>query len=256
MKLKRSGIQSGQMLTAVVLTKNEEKDITACLKSLSFCDEIIVIDGFSSDKTIEKCKKCQIYKRHLNNDFAAQRNFGLTKAKEPWVLYVDADEIVSGKLAKEIIKAVNSNEYDGFYLQRQDIFLGKKLRFGELYRKKFLRLAKKGKGRWVRPVHEVWEIKGRIGKLDNPLWHYSHKTISDLLQKINYYSTVNARYLHSQKTPVTLVDIFLYPSFKFFLNFFIKLGFLDGTAGFIFSVMMSLHSFLTRAKLYFLTQHD
>ena len=248
------------MLTAVVLTKNEEKDITACLKSLSFCDEIIVIDDFSSDKTIKLAKKftSRIIPRKLEDNFASQRNFALTKARGDWILYVDADEIVSSSLKQEITKTIKQNRktINGYFIKREDVFLGKKMHYGETGNIKMVRLARKDKGRWVRPVHEVWEIRGGIGSLNNPLLHYPHKTISDLLQKINYYSTVNAKYLHSQKTAVRQVDIFLYPTGKFFLNFFIKLGFLDGTAGLIFSLMMSLHSFLTRAKLYFLTQHD
>ncbi len=245
-------------LSAVVLTKNEEKNIDQCLKSLFFCDEIIVVDDYSTDKTllIAKKYKAKIFKNKLSDDFSKQRNYALKKAKGGWVLFVDADEIVSNKLATEIGNKIIDNKYDGFFIQRKDIFLGKILNYGEVGDVKLLRIAKKNKGFWIRPVHETWQVEGEIGYLQNPLLHKSHNNIKSLLAKINFYTTINAKYLGSNKTQIKTIDLIIYPSIKFVHNYLLKMGFMDSIEGLIFALMMSFHSFLTRAKLYLLTKDE
>ena len=123
------------MISALVLTKNEEKNIKKCLQSLSWCDELILIDDYSEDKTLQIVRAChcviKIYKRKLNNNFAAQRNFGLSKAKGDWILFIDADEVVSKSLREEIRE--KTKKQNGFYIskacafsiKRKDYFLGK-----------------------------------------------------------------------------------------------------------------------------------
>ena len=118
------------MLSAVILTKNEERKIQGLIKSLSFASEIIVVDDYSLDKTVPLAKKfgARVYTRHLNEDFAAQRNFALKQATCDWVLFVDSDESVPPALAKQILKAIKSTNINGYYLKRQDVFLNKNLR--------------------------------------------------------------------------------------------------------------------------------
>ncbi|MGB9706711.1 MAG: glycosyltransferase family 2 protein [Microgenomates group bacterium] len=246
------------MISAVVLTKNEEKNIAPCLKSLWWCDEIIVIDDYSENETIPRIKnlKLKIYKRHLGGDFAKQRNFGLKKAQGEWVLFVDADERVTPALAAEIKKKILKTPYQGFYLKRQDFWGGKLLQYGETANIKLLRLGKKSAGWWERPVHEVWKIKGRIGELKNPLLHYPHQTVSDFLKDINFYTDLNAKFFYQKGVKTSCWQILAYPAGKFIVNYFLKRGFLDGTAGFIFALFMSFHSFLTRAKLWLLGQNS
>ncbi len=246
------------MISAVVLTKNEEKNIGKCLKSLHWCDEIIVIDDYSRDKTVSLAKKlgARVYQHNLKADYSDQRNFGLKKTRGDWVLFVDADEFISSQLQDEIKeKILKSKEVAGFYLKRKDKFLGKWLQFGETSRIKLLRLARKGAGGWQRPVHDVWQIKGRIGELKNPLMHQRQLTISDFLKKINQYSSLRARQLYEQKVKTNAFFIMLYPMAKFGQNYILRLGFLDGKAGFVMAAMMSIHSFLVRAKLYLLWQN-
>lgn len=242
------------MLSAVILCKNEQDEIEKTLKGLSFCDEIIIIDDFSTDNTINIAKKytAKIFKNKLNNDFSKQRNFALKKAKGEWVLFIDSDEIVSKKLQTEIKEKIATTDLDGFYIKREDIFLGKHLHFGEVKDMYLLRLGRKNKGVWERPVHEIWKIKGTTGYLKNPLIHYSHNNVKDLLRKINYYSSLNANYLFKRKIKSSLLDIMMYPGIKFIHNYVFKLGFLDGFEGLLLSIFMSFHSFLTRSKLYLL----
>lgn len=241
------------MISAIVITKNEEKNIKDCIKSLKWCDEIIIIDDNSTDKTlelIEKDEKIKIFKKELNNDFAEQRNFGLDKAKGEWVLFIDADERVSWELENEIKTVINKNNYDGFYVKRIDFMWGMKLEYGETGDIKLLRLAKINKGRWKGKVHEKWDINGKIGYLSNPILHYPHQTIGEFLQKINFYTSIRAKELYEQNKNANFLSIILYTKIKFLQNYILKLGFRDGIRGFIIAVIMSLHSFLVRSKLW------
>lgn len=254
------------MISIVVLTKNEEKNIEECLETLKWADEIVVVDDNSTDKTVEKVKslklKVQIYERSLDGDFSAQRNFALEKAKGEWVLFVDTDERVSPELAKEIQAAVRSQEHkDGYYLLRKDLMWGTWLKHSDLPRQeerrgltRILRLGKKTAGKWVRPVHEVWEIPGEIGELENPLEHFPHPTISEFLEEINFYSTIRAKELYDQGTRTNLFEILAYPAGKFLKSYILRQGFLDGMPGFAVILLMSFHSFLVKSKLYLLVK--
>lgn len=238
------------LLSSIVLTKNEENNIERCIKSLSFCDEIIIIDDFSTDKTIEVAKKLNavVYQRALNNDFSSQRNFGLEKAKNEWVLFIDADEVVPENLKQEIISSINTKFFNGFFLKRKDFAFGKELKYGETANVKFLRLARSKKGLWERPVHETWKVKGPIDTLKNPLNHYSHQNITESLKKINYYSDIEAYFRQNEKSG--FLQILLYPTAKFIKNFIILKGFLDSLPGFFIASLMSTHSFLVRVKIW------
>lgn len=247
------------MITAIILSKNEEKNLEKCLESIKWCDEIIIVDDMSSDKTLEIAKKYKttIYQHKLNNNFSAQRNFGLSKAKHEWVLFVDSDEIVSDGLAYEISNAISLkdqglNGFDGFYVKRTDFMWGKQLVHGEVGGIKLLRLAKKDAGKWEGNAHERWMIDGPTGVLVNSLLHFPHKTLTEFLKEINFYTDIRAKELNDKKTKVFFWSIFLYPFTKFMINYFFKKGILDGIHGLVFAIIMSFHSFLVRGKLWHL----
>jgi len=243
------------MISAVILTHNSQQSLKATLESVSWCDERIVVDDYSFDKTVALSKNlgAVVYERHVNDDFAAQRNFGLEKAKREWVLFVDSDEIVSDELAKEIQKAVNSGN-DGYYLKRRDFMWGRELKHGETANIRLLRLAKKTAGKWIRPVHETWNVAGNIGTLHHPLLHSPHPDVAQFIEEINRYSTLNAKYFYKLGVRANMAHIVLYPLAKFFVNYVWRLGFLDGTTGAVVAILMSFHSFLTRGKLYMLAR--
>ncbi len=239
------------MISAIVLTKDEEDHIDDCLRSLSFCDEIIVVDDNSIDRTIEIAKKYNavVIEKPLI-DFSNQRNFALEKAKNKWVLFVDADEIVSEDLANEIKHKISLNDSDGFLIKREDIFLGKKMKGGDLGNVWLLRLGKKVEGEWVGKVHEEWIIKGKVSRMDNSLVHNSHKNLATFIRKINQYSSLRAMELNTAKVNPSFLEIILYPKLKFIHLYVLKFGFVDGLHGFLHALFMSFYSFLVRGKLY------
>lgn len=248
------------MISAVVLTKNEERNIADCLSSVSWCDEVIVVDDISTDKTVDIAKKlgAKVFERDLNDDFSEQRNFGLSKTKGDWVLFIDADERVSSALWYEIMQHTNNpiSNHSGFYLKRRDKIWGQELNYGETGNIKLLRLAKKDSGGWVGPVHETWKVKGQTETLNNPLIHYPHINVEKFLKEINFYTDLRANELYIKKTKSTLSSVLFYPSGKFIHNYIVKQGFRDGIPGLILAMMMSFHSFLVRGKLWQLGQNN
>ena len=244
----------------IIITKNEQDNIRRCLDSLNWCNEIIVIDDYSTDNTLKIVRSIQklnanirVFSRLLNGDFAGQRNFALSKANSNWALFVDADETVSGSLKKEILQTLSNQEtvkVNGYFLKRSDIFFGKTLKYGETAALKFMRLARIRSGLWQGRVHEEWNIEGRTGNLENHLIHTPHKNMAAFLNSINKYTDIVAQYWIEQGRKSDVWQIIFYPLLKFISNYFFKLGFLDGTRGLIMSIMMSFHSFLVRGKVY------
>lgn len=224
------------MLSAIILVKDRKENIKNCRDSLAFCDEIVV----------EVCG--------LISDYAATRNQALEKAKGDWVLFVDSDELVSRQLAREIKRAIQDRMYSGFYLRRLDNFWGKTLHFGEVGNTKLLRLAKKGTGLWQRKVHEVWHVSGKIGELKSPLLHFPHPTMAEFIGSINHYTDIDAVELSREGKNFNYFRIIANPVGKFLVNYFAKLGFLDGWFGLAYAFMMSLHSLIVRVKVYETTQ--
>lgn len=245
------------MISAVILAKNEEEHIEKALNSVMFCDEMIVIDDESVDKTAQKAiqKGAKVVKKALV-DFSDQRNYALNLAKHDWVLFIDADEIVSPDLALEIVNASETNVCDAYWVKREDILFGKKIKHGELLDKKFIRLARKNKGKWYGKVHESWDVRGKVGELYHPIIHTPHETLSEFISEVNFYTTLRAHELCEQKVSTNWFLILFFTKAKFFQTYILKLGFLDGMPGLILSIMMSLHTFLVRSKLWQLSKNQ
>ena len=243
-------------ISAVILTKNEESTIKECIASVRWCDEVLVIDDDSTDATREVARKfgAIVYQQGLNNNFALQRNFGLKMAHGEWVLFLDSDERISTSLTFEIQGKIIStlDTYTGYMIKRQDSMWGKVLKHGETGNIALTRLAKRDAGEWKGRVHEKWDIKGSIGRLDNPIIHFPHLTITEFLKEINFYTDLRASELHEKKVKVSWWHILAYPKAKFFVNFILKQGFRDGIPGLMLAVFMSLHSFMVRGKLWLL----
>lgn len=240
-------------LSVIIIAKNEEDTILSCIRSVGFADEIILIDDYSTDRTPEVAAKegAKIYRRALAGDFSEQRNFALSKSRGDWNLFIDADEIVSKDLAHEIEQVILSTEYVGFFIPRITVFNGRKMHFGEFLQFSLLRLAKKDCGKWEGKVHEHWIVDGKVGKLHFPLRH-NLGGVGEFLAKINYYSSLRASELFKEDKRSNYFVILFFPSVKFFVNYILKLGFLDGIPGVINAIGMSFYTFLVKGKLWLL----
>ena len=240
-------------LTGVIIARNEEKDIKRAVASLGFCDEVVVIDSFSSDSTPDLAKKlgAKVFYARFENDFSRLRNFGLKKAGGKWVLFLDADEEVPESLGEEITEKIGKpfQKNWGFYIKRDDYLWGSKIRFGETSRK-FLRLARRHSGTWKRAVHEYWDVAGRTSSLRGAIKHYPHQSVREFVESVNFHSSLHAGENMREGKKSDMSKIVLWPPGKFLGNYLFKLGFLDGTGGFVISLMMSFHSFLAWSKLW------
>ncbi|MBU0998523.1 glycosyltransferase family 2 protein [Patescibacteria group bacterium] len=241
-------------ISSIIITKNEEKNIRRCLESVSFSDEIIIVDDYSNDKTLEIAQnyKAKIFQRKLNQNFADQRNFGLSKARAKWVFFIDADEEVPVDLRNEIIQITSDplNTKNGFFVKRKDYLFFKKLNHGEWGNKRILKLIKNESGKWVRDVHEVLKVDGKVDTLKSELNHYPHKSLNDFIKSVNLFSSIHAVSNKKEGKKANMFKVIFYPFFKFIYNWIIREGFKDKDYGFIMSLMMSFHSFLAWSKLW------
>jgi len=249
-------------ITAIILAKNEEKLIGQCIKSIDFCDEIIIIDDFSTDKTksIAENAGAKVFQHKLNDNFSQQRNFGIEKANSDWVIFIDTDEILNEDLKEEIKNIVSRDgDLSSYRLRRRDYFWNHEMRFGEIIEARnngIIRFIRKGKNRWFGNVHEKYIADNRIGRLNGFINHYPHQTIKEFIISVNFYSTLRAKELYKQDKIMNIFQLIFFPFGKFIYNYFFRLGFLDSSAGFVYSFMMSFHSFLVRAKLLQYTLYD
>lgn len=242
------------MLTAIVLAKNETQNLPECLKSLQFCDLVVVVDDSSEDTTAAVAKKlgAQVLPHKLGGDFAAARNWALEQVKSTWVLFVDADERVTPQLASQIKQAIGKIQCKGFLIPRQDYMWGRRLKYGDVGGVKLLRLARRGAGKWIGRVHEKWQIESQVCQLDQPLLHYPHPDLVSFLHRLNSYSSIRAQELFDSGQRANLFQIIFYPLAKFLWLWIWKLGFADGTSGFIHAMAMAFYTFLVRGKLWLL----
>ena len=254
------------LLSIVLATFNEESNIKNCLNSVKeLADEIIIVDGNSTDKTreIAKVMGVKVYQRANVAIFHKNKQLAVEKAKGEWILQLDADERVTKKLKSEIRKEIKKkdNFYDGYYLPRKNWFLGKFLTKGGQYPDYVIRLFRQGKGKFpAKTVHEQIKIKGSVGYLKNPLIHLADPAFSRYLERFNRYTSLDATLLHKQKVKPSIwlgIQFFLLkPIWWFGLTFLRHKGFVDGFPGFLFAFMSSLRFPVTFIKLWELNQRQ
>ena len=222
-------------ISAIIPTLNEEIHIAEAIKSVSFADEIIVIDSFSEDKTIEIAEKLnvKIIKRKFD-DFSSQKNFAIKQATHNWIYILDADERVTKEVKKEIVSAVKDPKgFVGFYLRRTFYFSGKKVNYSGFQRDKVIRLFLKEHCKYSGLVHEKIISNGKIGFFKNKIDHFSYRNYDHYISKLNHYATIRAEELHDNGEKVNIYHVMIKPGARFFIHYFIRLGFLDGFTGFL-----------------------
>ena len=233
-------------LSIVILNHLPVKLLQPTLKSASFAAEIIIIQDTNSKHSPPKStKNIKVFSKPLHS-FATQRNFALKKASQPWVLFLDSDEVVSKKLQGQIIQAIETSKYQGYYLNRQDIFFSQALKYGETGSIKLLRLAKKAAGKFTRSVHETWQIQGRVGELEAPLMHYKDNLTTSFISKITSYGLLDSQELVSENKPFSYFKLLFFPLAKFIQNYLFKRGLQDGILGLFHAYLMRLQSLSVR----------
>lgn len=241
-------------LSVIVITHNEERNIDACLASVRWADEIVVVDAQSSDRTVEIASK---HTPHVHVKpwigYAEAKNFALSRASSDWVLWLDADERVTPELAKEIQQVVrqNSGEPAGYSFPRRAYFLGKWIKHCGWYPGRVVRLFRRGAGTFSDSmVHEHVILDGSVGKLTHDLLHYTDENLDRYFAKFNRYTTLAAEELVAKHRSFRLLDLLVRPPVFFFKMYVVRLGFLDGIPGLILCVLSSSYVFTKYAKLW------
>lgn len=237
------------LLSAVLIVKDEHKNIRDCLEGLSFCDEIIVVDSGSADDTraIAEAMGAKVYSHPFVN-FASQKNFGIEKASGDWVLLVDADERVSEALACEIKKTLSKPSADQFFFLRENKLFGRWMRYGINKNDLQLRLARRGSARFRGLVHERIIPTGKKIALKNPLMHYSTESISGYMKKLNVYTSLEAGELKRRGAKASFFQMVWRPPAVFLHRIFWLQGMLDGMEGFFYGLLGAYYEFIRRVK--------
>ena len=230
-------------LSAIVLTRNEERNIKDCLESLSWADEMLVVDSGSTDRTVTLAEKhgARVV-IHPLTDFASQRNFAISQAKGDWVLFIDADERVTHALAEEIkavLKGSDPLTPSVYAIPRHNYFFGKRLRFSDSREDAPIRLFPRQHATWAQPVHETIVSDLPVRKLKSPFQHYSTRDLAHYQQKVSDYVPLELRTLREKGVKPALWKCFCMPSAKFFMLYFLKLGILDGIPGLQYAILSS-----------------
>ena len=240
-------------LSVVIICKDEESNIAECIMSISWADEIVVIDGGSKDETIDIAKKYtdNVFINEWKG-FANQRNFSITKTSYDWVFSIDADERCSKELEKEIKDILKNDKinYNGFKIPRKSFFLNKWIKHCGWYPGYQLRLFNKEYTHVTdRLVHEGFSVNGEVGVLKNDILHYTVNSISDFMTRINKYSSLAAQEKVNKKK-VTRIDLIIRPILSFTREFIFKKGFLDGIHGVMVALFNSITNKLTYMKVW------
>lgn len=245
-------------LSAIIIARNEQARIARCLLSLSWADEIVVVDNGSTDNTrkIAKDHGAIVVPAGDIRDFAKLHNLGKEKAQGEWLLYVDVDEIVSDELAKEIKEAVSSQQsaISGYEIRRKNYYLGYPWP-GDEY---ILRLMRKDALReWYGKLHETARVNGAIGRLTGPMLHDTHRTLEEMVAKTNEWSQAEAILRFRAGHPPVVWWRFIRVMLTAFLDSFIRQGgWRAGVVGWIESIYQSFSMFITYAKLWELQQKE
>jgi len=238
-------------VTACVITFNEEKNIKGCLESVVWADEIVVVDSFSTDKTVEICKiyTNRVFERPWSG-FLDQKNFAISQASNDWILSIDADERVSQPLRDEIIEELKGNkDVVGYYIPRHTHYLGRWINHGGWYPNYQLRLFRKDKGRWTgEQLHEKVTVRGKTKVLRGDFLHFTYQNLSDQLKTIDHFSQVSAEIIKKRGVRVTPFHLILRPPIKFLETYIWKQGFRDGIPGLINAIAYSFYVFMRYAK--------
>lgn len=245
-----------QKISALLITYNEEKNIKRFLEDADYADEIIIVDSYSTDRTLQIASsfpKVKILQREFTN-FSEQKNFAINQASNEWITFFDADEHIPTNLKEEILNTVESNTAaDAYYIYRRFYFKNKRLNYSGMQNDKAIRLFRKSKNRYKnnRLVHELIECDGLISKLKSKLDHFTYSSSEEYRKKLTSYSKLRAQELRMKNLKPNFFHFQVKPAYRFFNHYIIKLGFLDGREGYIVS---KLHAESVKKRYVFLNE--
>lgn len=242
-------------ISATIITLNEERNLARAIESLRCCDEIVVVDSGSTDRTMEIAEKLGARVVECPwRGYAAQKNFASEQAANDWILSIDADESLSEALEAEIWHIKKSGpEFDAYTMPRLAQYLGRWILHSGWYPDRKMRLFDRRKARWVGDyVHESVIVEGKIGHLESNLLHFTCDSLSEHLRTLDRYTTLAAEQIVDQKQDVALDKMVLNPLWTFFNTYFLKRGFLDGLEGLCIAYMAAFYNFLKYAKARFM----
>ncbi|MCG5260102.1 glycosyltransferase family 2 protein [Cupriavidus gilardii] len=242
-------------LSVVIITRNEAHNIQACLESVKWCDEAIIVDCMSADATpaIAREMGARVIQTEDWPGFGPQKNRAVDAATGDWILSIDADERVSPALRDEILAAIASDSADGYEMPRLSQFCGRFIRHGGWYPDYVTRLFRRGRGRFSEAlVHESLIVQGRLGRLREPLTHYSYRDYSDVLRKIDSYSSAGARQAFSRGQRSTPLAAAGHGLWAFLRTWLLRRSILDGAEGFGVALMNAQASYYKYLKLWYL----
>lgn len=242
-------------ISALAITLNEADRIEAFIESLSFADEIIIVDSFSTDDTVklaDQYPKVTVHQRKFDN-FSSQKNFAIDKAANDWILFFDPDEEITAELRNEIINTLKVPKANAYFVKRQLYFMGKKIRYSGFQTDWVIRLFNKHHCRYDgRLVHETIDFKGPTAKLSARLPHHTYKSFDDYTSKLHKYSKLQAKMLHSKGKRPSLIHFLFRPWYRFWHQYLLRLGILDGKEGFILAYINAFSVFKRYANLWLL----
>lgn len=241
-------------ISVVISAWNEERNIRRCLSSVTWADELIIIDNSSTDGTEQIAKEftSKIWKQPNNLMLNVSKNFGFDKAKGDWIISLDADEEIPALLKKEIQKVSASRDIAGFWFPRKNIIFGKWITHGLWWPDRQLRMFRNGLGRFPeKHVHEYLEVQGKTENLNEPFVHYNYETISQFIRKMDtIYTESEVQKLISASYQISWRDAFRFPFSDFLKIYFAQEGYKDGLHGLVLAMLQAFYSFVVFAKLW------
>lgn len=244
-----------EKITAAIITYNEEKRIERCFRSLNWVDEIVVIDSFSTDRTVEICRRYtqKVFQHAWPSDYSTQRTRAHQYASNDWILFLDADEVATKALRDEI-KAVFSNgpAADAYAIPRKEYFGGRWIKAGGWYPQRKTILYRRSMGEWINPIHEKFVTRGTMGSLNNPILHDGYGDFKTFMDKFNLYSSIEAErtFKEGKRTKFSLIKALTKPCERFFGRFIKHRGYKDGLHGFYMAAVIAFNYFLSELKFY------
>jgi glycosyltransferase involved in cell wall biosynthesis len=238
-------------ITATIITLNEERNIARSIESLRCCDEILIVDSGSTDRTVELAQNLGARVIEAGwRGYATQKNWAAEQAANDWILSIDADEALSEALEAEIWNLKKTGpRYDGYTMPRLARYLGRWILHSGWYPDRKLRLYDRRKANWVGEfVHESVQVSGPVGHLESNILHFTCDSLSEHLRTLDRYTTLAAQELAARKTKVSLTRVILDPAWTFLKTYFLQRGFLDGLEGLTIAYMAAFYTFLKYSK--------